>query len=277
MSEPTAVIEPAADTVEPTPPSFKRNDDGLVEGVTYPRRPDDGRIDWVKLIKPQHVVFNSKLDATLEKVYGAPAKSLSYGDLIAAGKEVDPKHVLVLLQGFVEVARLRGYRNALPRIAHVCSYPVEAAICSCECTIEWLPNVEEPDGFTSYGTADATMENTGGWGYLSAMAGNRAFVRAVRQGLAIPILGFDEIAKKDTAIPESAPQPTTAKNMAAATLQKCAEAGGYTFDTVKKSALTNHRPKMESDPEQWTKWDDVAPRDCLTLIKLIKEKTKKTT
>lgn len=274
MSEPASINEAPAVT-EPTFRPFKRNENGLVDGLHYPRRAD-GRIQWEKLIPHQHIVFNGKLDATLEKTYGATSRDLNYGDLIAAGKEVDPKHVLVLLAGFQELADLRGYTAATPRIAHVCSYPVEAAICSCECTIDWIPNEEDPEGKTSFGTADATMENTGGWGYLSAMAGNRSFVRAVRQGLRIPIMSFDEIAKKDTAIPESVSQVAPAKNIATSTLQKHADAAGLTFEAIKTGALERYREKMEGDPTTWTKWDDIAPRDCASLLKLIRDKTKKT-
>lgn len=283
-----------SDTTElSVPPSFERLSNGLVKGVTYQRR-SDGRIDWVKHIKPEHIVFNSKLDTQLVKAYGGDSRSLNYGDLIAAGKEVDPRHVLVLLMGFIELAAFRGHTGARPRIAHVCSYPVEAAICSCECTIDWIANEEEPDGFASYGTADATMDNTGGWGYLSAMAGNRAFVRAVRQGLRIPILGFDEIAKKDTTIPESAaPSATTTfSSTPVGLLQKAAadnktetgDSNPLDFEKVKAAAIYHwdllqadpkHKPKIEQDPNLWTDWANIPPRDCLTLIKAIKDKAKR--
>ncbi len=264
----TEAIEPAY---------FERLPNGLVKGVTYARRPD-GRIQWEKMIDPRHIVFNSKLDApkfgpSLTEIYGAPAAKLNYADMIAAGKEVDPKHVVVMLMGLIELADLRGYVSCRPRIAHVCSYPIEAAICSCECTIDWIPNEDDPDGKTSFGTADATMENTGGWGYLSAMAGNRSFCRAVRLGLRIPIMSFDEIAKKDTAIPEATSAPVQL-SMHASTLQKAAESKKLTFDQVKQLALTTLRGKMENDPASWIKWEDVPPRDCLTLIKEIKASKK---
>lgn len=249
-------------------PIFERLPNGLVKGLHYHRRPD-GRIQWEKMIDPRHIVFNPKLDAKLTDLYGAPAAKLSYADLIAEGKEVDPKHVLVLLMGLIELADLRGYTGGRPRIAYVCSYPLEAAICSCECTIDWVPNEEEPDGKTSFGTADATMENTGGWGYLSAMAGNRSFCRAVRLGLRIPIMSFDEIAKKDTAIPETTSSPTPL-SMHASTLQRAADSKKLTFEQVKQGALTTYRDKMENDPADWIKWEDVPPRDCLSLIKIIK-------
>lgn len=256
----------------PAPTFFERDENNLVKGLEYHFTPD-GRIDWVKMINPQHVVFNSKSEDALVKAYGKTSRDLNYAALLAEGVQVDPRHLLVLLMGFVELADLRGYVAAKPTMNHVVSYPPEAAIASCTAEIQWIPNREEPFGKISYGTADATMENTGGWGYLSAMAGNRAFVRAVRQGLRIPILGFDEIAKKDVVIPEAAPQSNTAPaGSPTALLQKSAELAKITFTQVKEGATGKYRAKIESDPAAWNDWADVPPRDCLSLIKIIKSK-----
>lgn len=273
MSEIIAEPIPAeSDQLVAEPTVFERDENGYVKGIVYPRRAD-GRIEWYKLIRPEHIVFNSKLDekGVLEKVYGKRAADLNYGELIAQGVEVDPKHVLILLMGLLELADLRGYTAAIPRIAYC-----DLQICSVECTIDWIPNGEEPLGKTSYGTADATMENTNGWGYLSAMAGNRAFVRAVRQGLRIPILAADEIAKKDQQIiPETGSAPSTTSASPQNTLQKNAEAAKYTFEQVKSACVEKYREKIEGDPAQWKGWGDIAPRDCLTLLKLLKGKVKK--
>jgi hypothetical protein len=67
-----------------------------------------------------------------------------------------------------------------------------------ECVIKWFPNFETggiPVEFAA--KADATITNCDSFAkyYLSAMAENRAFVRAVRNFLNIPILGKDEIGK----------------------------------------------------------------------------------
>jgi hypothetical protein len=265
-------------TIQDNIPVFERDQDtGLIKGLEYPRRPD-GRIQWEKLIPHEHIVFNTqnpKVSEEIERIYGRQAKSLVYSEIVAEGLEVNPKHILVLLQGFYEVFAIRG-GSAIPRIAHVVSYPPEAAISVCECTIEWHPNIEEPNGFSSYGTADATMENTGGWGYLSAMAGNRAFVRAVKQGLRIPILGFDEIAKKDTAIPESSnvssKLPVSNMMTPSGSLERHATEAKFTFSAVKTGASTKYKEKIEGNPELWTTWTDISPRDCWTLITIIKER-----
>ncbi len=269
--------DPILDTL-PEPLRFERDPEtGLVKGLVYPRRASDNRIEWYKLIDPRHIVFNSapKMADAILKAYGKPAKDLVYGDLIAAGIEVDPRHVLVLLMGFLELADLRGYLSATPRIAHVVSYPPEAAICSCECTIDWVPNEEDPNGKVSYGTADATMENTGGWGYLSAMAGNRALVRAVRQGLRIPMMSFDELAKKDSAIPE-ATAPAKTLSLSASTLQKAADSAKLTFEQMKSAIADGSCDiKLETDPATWTDWETVPPRDALLLIKQLRSGKKR--
>lgn len=274
MSEPISVTDIPV-------PNFRRNPaTGLDEGKTYIRRPD-GRINWAAMIDPAYIVFNKKLDKTgvIEKVYGEKADKLVYSEVIKK-QPVDEKHILVLLMGFFELAALRG-GDAVPRIAHVTSYPVEAANVTCECTIRWIPNEEEPNGFTSYGTADATMENTSGWGYLAAMAGNRAFVRAVRQGLRIPILGFDEIAKKEDLTPD-APPNTAVILTPINSLEKAAKlhkgpdgkAAPLDFEGVRAIATGECKSKIEDDPAKWTKFEEISPADCLTLIKAIKSRGK---
>lgn len=249
-----------------------------------PRR-SDGRIDWSRLIDPKHIVFNRKADKNglFTKLYGAPPDELVYADLIAEGKEVDDRHVLVLLQGFIELADLRGYLSAPVEIVHVT--PGQSV--SAQCHITWLPNEEEPHGKTSSGEADADMENTGGFGFLTAIAGNRAFVRAVRRGLRIPILGFDEVAKKDDIMlpVESVVSNVSVMSPVSPTgnLQRVAEENKLTFDMVKTAAAAHwdklqkdpeYKPKIENDPKMWLDWSTVPARDCLTLINLIKKRAR---
>ncbi len=284
LADPT---DPATAT-EPTP--FDRNESGLVKGHDYPLRVD-GRIDWFQQIPHEHIVFNDrnpKVAAAIEAAYGKPAGQLIYAEVIASGKVVDPRHILILLQGFVELADIRGYRRAGPATIIALGRDMVCATVD----IEWEPNTEEPNGKTSCGEADATTENTGGFGYLTAVAGNRAYVRAVRRGLRIPVLGFDEIAKKDDTIPEagnvSAAATTNSPTFGhgpTGSLQRAAQDCGFAFQQIKDAALArwnedsasidnnpevNLKRRIENDPTTWEKWADVPPRDCLTLINLVK-------
>ena len=242
---------------------------GFVDGKVYQYLPD-GRVNWKAMIDPAYIVFNRRLDEELVKVYGAAADKLVYADVIKE-KPVDDKHVVILLQGFIELAELRGYLSAPVLIDHV----TPGQNVTAHCHIAWVPNVEEPQGKLSSGEADATYENTKGFGYLAAIAGNRAFVRAVRRGLRIPIIGFDEIAEKDTPLPESvggsSASPTKAALDPHVILEKvCTEEFKITFDLVKKSSLKN-KEKFQSDPSEWTDFSSVPPTDCMVVIGLLKK------
>lgn len=251
---------------------MKRNDNGLIDGLEYPKKAN-GRINWRALIDNQYIVFNEspKLNEEIVAKYGAPAEKLVYSEVIKS-KSVDEHHILIQLAGFVELADLRGYISAPVEIVHVTPDQNVTA----QCHITWLPNEEEPYNKTSSGEADATMGNTGGFGYLAAMAGNRAFVRAVKRGLGISILGFDELAKKDQALTESlgavinSLDPLSPQGI----LQKTASAAKLDFEKIKKTVIDHHRAKIETDPTTWNKFEEVPPRDCMTIIGLLGEREK---
>ena len=269
----TSSTAPQAPDPTSTVPLFRRNADGMLAGVHY--HVINGKIGWRHSINPAHVVFNGKLDEEIEAKYGAKANKLVYADVIKT-HIVEDRHILIKLDGFIELAELRGYTaapvtvQATPDGRHV----------SAVCHITWLPNVEEPFAKTSSGEADATFDNTGGFGYLTAMAGNRAFVRAVKRGLGISILGWYEIAKKDTPLSEptgdTSVGPSTTVNPLSpqGILQSTAESLKLSFDTVKKGAV-KYQAKMKSTPEEvaaWASYADVPPPDCMSLIGLLRRK-----
>ena len=250
---------------QPLPAPFNRDPaTGLVDGVTYIRQPS-GRISWKEMIDPAYIVFNRKLDEELTKIYGAASDKLVYADVIKE-KSVEDKHILILLQGFVELAELRGYISAPVSIVHV----TPGQNVTAQCHITWLPNCEEPYQKLSSGEGDATFENTGGFGYLAAVAGNRAFTRAVRRGLRIPILGFDEIAEKDNLMAEPSPNQSSKPLDPHMILAQQVEKSGTTFEKVKKGAIKS-RDKFQSDPTTWTTFSDVPPLDCAVIIGLLKK------
>lgn len=258
---------PAAATAQPL---FRRGEDGLIKDAIY--HVINGKISWRHSINPAHIVFNSRFDKELTELYGAAAAKLVYADVIK-DHIVDDRFILIKLNGFVELAELRGYYAAPVTITHVTP---DGSHVSAQCHISWLPNVEETHSKTSSGEADATMSNTGGFGYLTAMAGNRAFVRAVKRGLGIEILGFDEIAKKDTPLVEASGTSAVSVDPLSpqGTLQKAADDLKITFDTVKKGAV-KYAPKMKSTLEEiavWTSFADVPPPDCMSLIGLLRKK-----
>lgn len=245
---------------------FKRGEDGLVEGVVYKYLPN-ARIDWKAMINPVHIVFNRAKEAEIMKAYGAAPDLLNYAEYVKT-KPVDEKHILILLQGFIELADLRGYYECRSDVVHA---EIGRGVVS-TCHISWISNCEDELGKTSSGVADATDGNTSGFGYLSAMADNRAFVRAVRRGLGISIMSFDELDAKGTSVTESnvtatASSPFSPQGM----LKSVADAAGFVFMQVKAGASSKYKAKIEGKPEEWTGYESISGTDCMTLISILKE------
>lgn len=163
-----------------------RNDLGLLEGVEYILNKDGG-IDWRAMIPKDFLVFNLQHQAKIEEVYGKPITELNV-------TEVEDKYLLILLGGIKELARLRGYMSVTYDVR-----PVNEIFVSVACHINWIGNYETENRSVLFGdAADATNSNVDGFAksYLTAIATNRAFVRAVKNFLGLNILGKDEIPEK---------------------------------------------------------------------------------
>lgn len=158
--------------------SVKFNSDGLRAGIEY-KFDKLGFIDWAKMIDEKYIVANR---SNLERRKQPIPTDLSC---------LDDKDKLVLLWGFKKVAQLRGYRS-------IRFFPlfVSEGLISLECQICWRGNYETDNQEICFsGCGDAHAGNTFSFAkkYLTAIAENRAFVRAVRNSLDIPISGQDEI------------------------------------------------------------------------------------
>lgn len=175
----------------PKPPKvFRRNSYGLLDGVEYVFKPD-GRVDWRKMIRPEHLVPNKQKTQETDIT------------------KLEDKDLIILLAGLKELAQLRGYYSV--------SYPIvtdSRSYCSASCCISWFPNYEtenQPVYFES--RADAHPENSNGFGihFLATIAENRAFCRAVRNFLKINIVAQDELGatsnqeEKQESIPAANP------------------------------------------------------------------------
>ncbi len=160
----------------PAPLSF--NARGLRNGINY-IYDELGFVDWKLMIEPQYVVPNRFNFEERREAIPSSAEGL------------DDKDKLVLLWGFKRLAQIRGIRSVKFNPLTVTNDFV-----SLECEICWKGNFETDfQDFCFPGTADAHHGNTFSFAkeYLTAIAENRSFIRAVRNSLNIPILGKDEI------------------------------------------------------------------------------------
>lgn len=249
----------------PLPPTFQFDDDGLVKGMVYKYR-SDGSIDWRAMLLPEHFGVHARRfkDELLTK-YGKSAEQLN-------PSEIEDKYLLIFLAGFRYLARLRGALSIRPKV--VVSTPTFVSV---RTMITWRPNPETGGLEVEYGDcANASSENTTPMvrHSLDAIAANKAFVRAVRGYLEIPILGWDEVTSDDKGGSiESGPSVQGLGSLGpSGALERIATDARVSFEQVKKGALTKYRSEMESDPEKWTNFKDVPPHDCMALIAFINAK-----
>ena len=231
---------------------------------------DEGAVDWKSMVPARFIVFNRQKEDEIKRVYGKPL-----ADLVSA--ECDPKYQLILLAGFKYIAKIRGYdavKFSRP------SYGMNGV--SVTCDITWKPNYETEGAAVTFGdVGGASTNNTspigknklGEWAYyLETIAANRAFVRAVRNFLSIPTLGFDEIG---SSLSEETPQVSTMEIIAPwATLEKKCASKNIKFEFLVKKAIKDGW-ELETDPAIWTNWKDIGPRDSYALLSIITKETEK--
>lgn len=212
---------------------IKRDEDGLISdsSVSYVFD-DNGFIDWRKMLDDKWL-------------YPNPTKNLKVTDV----SKLDDNDLCVLLQGYKEIAQVRGFTNVKYQISAPASDYVVA-----NCSIDWIPNYEtEGNPVTFSAIGDASPANTNGFGalYLGPMAENRAFVRCVRSFLKIGIVGRDELAANAAASrPVTNQIPTSGEDKGAsadpiAMLSSLMSDKGVTFASVKKKLVEENYEGVE--------------------------------
>lgn len=246
--------------------SFKRNEHGLLPGVTYVYNPDGG-INYKAMVDPKYLVIQRGKEKDVFDKHGESP------DL----RLVDDKALMILLGGIKDLARIRGINSCTQKVD--ISTPEIATV---TCTIEFVGNYEtDGQSVTFSDVGSAGLNNTMGFGqlYLAAIAANRAFVRTVRNFLGINIVAQDELKAGDT--PDETPsssgdRPDGYRILQAKVEDKNAKlkpgVAKLTFEDIKKGACTKYRTDITlSDPEKWTDWKDIPPLDAWALLGKLKE------
>lgn len=179
-----------------------RNDNRLLNSVNY-TYDKYGFIDYKKLIPQEYFVLNRWNYAK----NGVDIDLLSEEEKAAELLKAKEEDLLILLRGFKEVARIRGYTSIDSEIVHYSNLDAVVKV-----TINWLPNIEtgfEPLKVSCVKSASVNEPsiNQDFVHYLPAIAENRAFVTVVRNSLNIPIIGRDEIVDKKVEVKVASPKP----------------------------------------------------------------------
>ncbi len=155
------------------PKALNRNQYGLIcsPDINYVFKPN-GRVDWRVMIPKEFLVPNRMKTQETDV------------------SKLQDKDLLILLSGFRELAEIRGYESVTYTAI---ATNMDSVVVSC--SIKWMPNYET-EGLSkiSGGVGDATVDNTTSFGkaFLSPIAENRAFIRAVRNFLKISVAGYEE-------------------------------------------------------------------------------------
>lgn len=243
---------------------LKRNESGLLDGVEYKFNADN-TINWRAMIEPQFLVVKRDSKEIVEKQFG---KKISEIDL----REVEDKHLLILLQGIKQVLRLRGAKSVEQNLS-CCSPDKAAAVCR----ITFLENFEtDGNEFIFSDVGSASYHSTSGFAqlYLESIAANRAFVRCVRNALGINIVardeiddGANEIAKTKSPLQQKeekeneAPTGFTAQD----TLNSICSKRSLTFADIQKAAVAK-KQDFTTSPDTWTDFTSIPSLDCFTIL-----------
>lgn len=236
-------------------PMIEFDDQGLRKNFTYEFL-ESGLVNWRKMIPDEHILLNR--EKFLKKENPIDVDSLSKEEFVELKAKAREDDLIIKLTGYRELAALRGFTSVEEKVVY--SSPEFVSV---ECKIVWTPNYEtgmQPVTYT--GTADAHVGNCAkdfGANYLTAIASNRAFGRAVRNFLRVYIVTQDEIAFEK---PEEA--TTSISAGPASALEDKIGKLGMTFDEFKEK-LSKVEEHDFTGAEAWKSPKDV-PSKYFPLI-----------
>lgn len=242
------------------PYKLQRDEHGLLKNVEY-KFTEIGYVSWREMVDPKFLYpnkdwFEARGETVPESIEG-----------------LEDAQLLIQLGGIKELARLRGFNSVSFSLTH----PSNSCVSS-QCTINWIPNYENPNGCIFESTANATFDNTSGFGakFLETIAENRAFVRAVRNFLNIHIAGADEIDKSKNKVLEVDNAQSTTPTAQSTLEKQVNNAGLKTYEEFREKFLN---PKIKDKtyspakkPENpWLGYADIPAEECRRIISLIKK------
>lgn len=214
-----------------------------------------GFIDYKSLISPEYFVLNRWNYAKR----GIDIDTLSEEQRAEELSKAKEEDLLILLRGFKDIARVRGYTSMKSDLLHYSAFGAVVKV-----TIDWLPNIET--GFEKFSvscvkSAEANEPSIGQdfVHHLTAIAENRAFVTVVRNSLNIPIIGRDEVVDKKVEVKETSPKPNKF-------LEEFCQKKGISFKTVISFIDENQLQEID---DRWTDFDKLPNAISGTLLHLL--------
>lgn len=243
---------------------YQRDSSGLLKTVDYEFQ-ESGAIDWRKMVSNEFLYANKE---SFEK-WGKEVPTSIEG--------LNDNQLLIKLGGIRELAKIRGYDNVNFEVVKT-----EEDECCIKCSIDFIPNYENPNGVHYSEVANATINNVSGFGskFLECFAANRAFIRCVRGFLNINIVGAEEIDSSGTGEVKEKKVVTSKSLTPQGSLESRAHKSGYedytAFKVFLKELWKDETFKNEGVKE-WTDFGDVPPKEARVLIHLLEDRKKRKT
>ena len=244
------------------------NSFGLFEQVEYVFG-EDGLVDWKDMINPKHVVVNEDWFIRHQK------------DIPTSIEGLKDEQKIITLQGFKELAMLRGYNSLKFEIVNSSD-----TYCNMKCSIVWDANFETKNREVLHEeVANASVYNTDSFAsvFLETIAANRAFSRCVRNFLKINIVGSEEVGSREAKKlklngekqEEESEDGIVSKINIHDILVKSFE------DKFQKNSFEDFlaflRVAYQKDvykneqTSEWKSFEDISGKDCRQIMKVIKE------
>lgn len=243
------------------PLKLQRDEYGLLRNVEY-IFDENGFVSWRKMVDPKFLYPNKDWFAVRNQETPDSIEGL------------EDNQLLIMLGGIKELARLRGFLGVNYDLIRVADGNVSA-----QCRINWLPNYENPEGCVFSSTANATYDNTSGFGgkFLETIAENRSFVRAVRNFLNIHIVGADEIDKSNGKVVEVENDGPSTIIPHKALEKQAINAGFSSYEDFRQKFLNPLVKEGVYAPQTkptspWTGYADIPPVECRRITPLLKKK-----
>ena len=244
--------------------SYKRNADGLLEGVKYEYN-EDGSVNWRAMIAPEHLYPNKGWFETRNQPMPQSIEGLADHQL------------LIKLSGIKELAKLRGFNRV-----HYEVIKCEIDHVSVKCEINWIPNFENPKEESDFlppstsfeDLANATVYNTSSFAqkFLETIAANRAFVRCVRNFLNVHIVGADEIDSSGGKSMPSLPQADVKEKLSPLNIlmkkMGLSPEDFSTFKDILRGMWKSGQYKNENVAD-WEDWEDIPKKEVMKLLEIL--------
>lgn len=238
---------------------YKRGDSGLLLNVDY-KFQESGAIDWRQMVSDEFLYPNSEYF----KRYGKEVPTSIEG--------LKDNQLLIKLGGIRELAKIRGFDTL--NFSVVKTEEEESCVV---CSIDFIPNYENPKGVFYSEVANATTQNTSGFTskFLESIAANRAFIRCVRGFLNINIVGADEIDTSDKDEVKEKKTVTSKSLTPQGSLETRANKLGFedytSFKTVLKEFWKDETYRNDGVKE-WTDFGDIPAKEARKLISLLEKR-----